>query len=98
MEPRTSFTDADFRPKHKLGVQCYRCGKVIKSSQNFRVVHIIDPCNAVHPADDHMVQPNEDWFAVGMDCARKIGMEFTHAPDALPDTARAGGNPITFFQ
>lgn len=77
-EYRSSFIDADFRPKNRPGVQCYRCGRVIKENSSFRVVHVVESQLAVHPEDEHLAPDNDDWLPLGMDCARRIGFEFTH--------------------
>lgn len=95
---RTTFIDADFRPRLNVtGIQCYRCGKQIKEGSKYRVVHIVDSNSisqlACHKDDEHLAPQNDDWLPIGMDCARKIGMEFTHPQEMwsteVRSTARA---------
>ena len=96
MTYRTAFIDPDFsrKPRPNLtGIMCYRCGKPIKEGSKYRVVHV-DANDylgmvAVHPEDEHLAPQSDDWMPVGMDCAKKIGMEFTHAPEAWSHEVRS---------
>ena len=86
---RTAQLDADNRRNVKDGVECYccRCHKELKNGQPRRFVTIRDWSFAevVHPESfaeynatvSIAEQPGR--FPVGMDCARRIGMEFTTA-------------------
>lgn len=87
---RFTFIDPDFRPRHRPGMQCYRCGKTIKDGSTFRVVHVVNSCCAVHPDDEAKAPLTDDWLPVGMDCARQIGLDFTH-PAAMEVKANRNG-------
>ncbi len=90
MAYRTAQLDADNRREPKTDVFCVRCHKDLKAGQPRRLVHIEDSSHArvVHPADTAAFEASDaargemGWFPVGMDCAKKIGVEFT-APDPL---------------
>lgn len=78
---RTAQLDADHRREPKGTEWCARCYKTLKEGQPRRYVTIQDWSFAtvIHPDDC----AGYDWdhapgmFPVGMDCAKKIGMEFT---------------------
>lgn len=79
---RTKFTDPDNRPQPKTGHYCARCHRDLKPGQPFRVIHMVDGGPfALHP-EDEIIYRNDGsdmgCFPVGMDCARRIGLEWTH--------------------
>jgi hypothetical protein len=84
MTYRTAQLDADNRPTPKTELYCVRCHKDIKPGQPHLYVHIEDSSFAavVHPKDTPDFEASEaargdmGWFPIGMDCARKIGIEF----------------------
>lgn len=63
---------------------CYRCGKTIQPGRHHRMVHIIDGgLSILHPQDEsRYVSDAGDMGAhpLGLDCARKIGLEWSHRP------------------
>ena len=85
---RTKFIDPDNRPEPKTDRFCGRCHRDLKPGQPYRVIHLVDGGPyALHPGDEASYQavtgtlgqhPGElGCFPVGMDCARKIGLEWT---------------------
>lgn len=88
MTYRTAQLDADNRREPKTDVFCVRCHKDLKPGQDRRYVHIEDSSFAtvVHPDDDAAfhsspaVAGDMGWFPVGLDCAKRIGIEFTKQP------------------
>lgn len=82
---RTTSLDHDARRDPKTETYCARCQKDLKPGQPRRWVHIVDGGgNVLHPKDEAIfAQPGDHHrgdlycFPVGMDCARKIGLEFT---------------------
>jgi hypothetical protein len=87
MAYRVKFIDPDYRrdpPRGSGDRFCCRCQKAIKPGQPHRTVHEVDGgAYALHPEDEALFdKPTGDmgWWRVGMDCARKIGLEWTHPP------------------
>ena len=86
---RTSFIDPDYRRDPKTDRYCYRCQRDLKPGQPFRyIAYELDRPEAIHADDWEAAKieivarraPHLDAFVigpVGMDCARKIGLEFT---------------------
>jgi hypothetical protein len=94
---RTKFIDPDYRRDPKTERFCVRCQKDLKPGQPFRVIHLVDGGPfALHRDDEAAYQAQSaaapggqdagelGCFPVGMDCARKIGLEFTLEPGELP--------------
>ena len=88
---RTKFIDPDYRLDPKTDCFCGRCQKDLKPGQPRRYIHLVDGGPfALHRDDEAAYQaaaeangqdPGElGCFPVGMDCARKIGMEYTLDP------------------
>lgn len=86
---RTAHLDADNRREPKTDHFCVRCHKDLKPGQPFRwvrptdwsfaqVMHADDAGEEVIAATERGEYPG--CFPVGMDCARKIGLEFSHSP------------------
>lgn len=78
-EIRTTYLDPDYRKTPDTScVFCIRCQKPIKA-KNYRMVNLAnDGFTVIHPADSHKVLDSMDWFAIGNDCAKQIGLEFSH--------------------
>lgn len=87
MTYRTAQLDADNRRFAKTDEFCVRCQKDLKPGQPRRFVRIADSAFAqvVHPDDVAAFEASEaargdmGRHPVGMDCAKKIGLEFTSA-------------------
>jgi len=81
-DPRTKYIDPDYRRDPKTDHFCCRCQKDIKPGSPFRMVHCVDGgMSALHPDDEaNYVTDAGDMgcFPIGMDCARKIGLEWSH--------------------
>jgi hypothetical protein len=79
-EPRTTDLDPDCRPEPKTSRFCIRCQKDIRPDRPARRVWLDDRrwATVVHPEDRHLVPPENlgEWL-LGMDCAKKIGMEWS---------------------
>lgn len=99
---RTTDLDGDFRRDPKSDHFCARCQKDLKAGQRYRVVHLVwGGHNVLHPGDEARYQataavngqhPGElGCFPVGMDCARKIGLEWTHEGYPSAAIAKAEG-------
>ncbi|TXH08620.1 MAG: hypothetical protein E6R03_17890 [Hyphomicrobiaceae bacterium] len=81
---RTKFIDYDARREPKTDFWCICCQKDIKPGAAHRLVKIVDFPDAIHPDDyDRAIsQHGTDVVThpIGMDCARKLGLEWTVAP------------------
>jgi hypothetical protein len=89
---RTKFIDFDARHEPKTVRFCIRCQRDIKPGQPARMVHVLDGPHAIHPEDEPaQIQPAEDtgWWLLGMECARILGMEWTH--DVAEERLVSGG-------
>lgn len=97
MKFRTTFMDGDYRRDPKTDWYCACCQKDLKPAASYRVVHLVDDGPYVlHPDDEAAYQEQAKrqqggqntgdlgCFPVGMDCARRIGMEWTHEATFLP--------------
>lgn len=90
---RTKWMDPDFRRDPKTSRYCILCGRDLKEGQpHRRVMFELDRYEAVHQDDweiaakDIRSRRNVTGDPViielvGMDCARKLGLEYTRAPD-----------------
>ena len=78
---RTAYLDPDNRRDPKTDHHCHRCHKDFKPNAKTRQIHIINGgWDVLHPEDESKyVSDAGDMyvFEVGLDCARKIGWEFT---------------------
>ncbi|HEV7523049.1 MAG TPA: hypothetical protein VGP89_18245 [Candidatus Angelobacter sp.] len=72
---RTVFLDYDTRTRNKTLRFCVRCQKDIKLEAKARIVRVTPEAMVIHP-EDVQAGIGED-FLIGVDCARKIGMEFS---------------------
>lgn len=87
---RVKDIDGDYRRDPKTTVFCARCQKDLKPGQKRRFVHIVDGGSMVlHPEDEAVFNADPEnlrgdlgGWPVGMDCARIIGLDWTHAPEA----------------
>jgi hypothetical protein len=85
-EAKVRMTDIDMDNRrhgtNKTDHFCYRCNKDIKPSSKFRMIHVIDGGHMCLHRDDEAAYKTDGgdmyFFPVGMDCAKKIGLEFTH--------------------
>lgn len=88
--PRTTQLDSDFRRDPQTADFCVRCQKDFQPNQEHRWVFIQgrDFATVVHPedVDAAVIAAGQGWHRIGIDCARKVGMEFTAA---APKIARA---------
>lgn len=87
---RTKDIDGDYRRDPETATYCARCQKDLRPGQARRLVHLVEGGGFVlHPQDEAAFAAAGDrsgdlgLFPVGMDCARKIGMDWTHAADSL---------------
>jgi hypothetical protein len=84
---RTKFIDYDARRKSKTDYYyCVCCQKDLKPGAKVRWVHCINGgLFALHPEDEkrYVYEPASDMgcFPLGMDCARKLGLEWTFSDD-----------------
>lgn len=80
-EPRTIFLDYDARHEPKTNRFCVKCQKDIKRLSPARIVRV-NGAVVIHPQD---VEPGigED-FLVGMDCARKLGLQWSRSERTTP--------------
>lgn len=81
---RTKFLDYDARPSPKTEFFCVRCQRDIKPGAPHRLVHLVDGGYMIlHPEDESKYRDDRGDLGlhpIGMDCARKIGLEWTHGP------------------
>ncbi len=82
MKYRTKYIDLDTRRDAKSDFHCYRCLKTIKPSSKYRMVHVVEGgWQALHRDDEALYVPDGGDCGnhpLGMECAKIIGMEFTH--------------------
>jgi hypothetical protein len=73
--------DPDFRRDPKTDLYCWRCQKDLKPGQPRRYIHLINDGNEIlHPGSEGEYTPDDKdcgVLPVGMDCAKKIGIEWT---------------------
>ncbi|NTF18081.1 hypothetical protein G6L37_06660 [Agrobacterium rubi] len=87
MDPRLNFIDYDARPQPKTDRFCCKCQRDLKVGQTHRYVYVVDGMCAVHPEDIAAREKQADdygWLLVGLDCAKKIGLEWTLAEPLAP--------------
>ena len=83
MKYRTTYLNPDntYVPKNAKN-PCGRCNRNIKDGSKSRSVHLINGgLDVLHPDDESKyVSDSGDlgFYSVGMDCAKAIGLEFTH--------------------
>jgi hypothetical protein len=94
MAIRTKWLDPDFRRTPKTDRCCIMCGRDLKPGQPHRIVRYeLDRYEAIHPDDwdkaAEIIPPTwapsqQDNCIVddrlGMDCARKLGLEWSRDP------------------
>jgi hypothetical protein len=80
--PRLKGIDNDCRREPKTNRFCIRCQRDLPAGAQERMIHLVESCMAVHPEDEGMLATfaHEDhgWWLVGVDCAKIIGLEYTH--------------------
>jgi len=79
---RTKWMDPEFRRDPKTSHFCAVCQRDLKPGQpHRRVLFTLDAYAAVHAEDwDRAMGPTGEGYvieAIGMDCARKLGLEWT---------------------
>jgi hypothetical protein len=71
----------NFNRRPKTDCFCWRCQKDLKPDQPRRWIHLVDGGSQfLHPESEVVyVTDGGDcgWFPVGMDCAKRIGLEWT---------------------
>ena len=72
---RKKFLDYDSRKSPKTNIYCVKCQKDLKNN-NFRWIYLIEDCFVVHP-DDIKKSNNGEFYRIGNDCAKKLGLEWT---------------------
>lgn len=79
---KTEFLDPDFRREPKTDLFCYCCQKDIKPGSNYRMIHVIaGGAKVLHPdseADFVAGAGDMGSFPIGPDCARKLGLQWSH--------------------
>lgn len=78
-------SDPDWRRDPKTTFFCFRCQKDLKPGQPHRWIQVLDMMDILRPGDENITGKASAWYPVGMDCAKRIGLEWTHA---TPNTAR----------
>lgn len=82
MALRTRFIDYDARRKPKTALSCVACQRDLNPARPYRWVHCVDEGPfALHPEDEKNYTPDAGdlgWFPIGMDCAKRLGLEWTH--------------------
>lgn len=81
---RTRFLDFDARHLPKTDHYCCKCQKDLTPGAQFRVVHLVrGGAYVLHPNDEERYQASglhdDDVGAhpIGLDCARKLGLEWS---------------------
>lgn len=74
---RSVFLDFDSRPEPKTDRYCVKCQRDIKHGRPARVVRVRD-ARVLHPSDSG---GEGEAYLVGMDCAVKIGLEWSVPED-----------------
>lgn len=72
--------DYDARRDPKTNLFCARCQKDLRPDQPRRWVHFTPGGGSIiHPADEALYVSDgaDGWYPLGMDCARKTGMEWS---------------------
>jgi hypothetical protein len=93
------FLDYDARRQPKTSFSCVKCQKDLKPGEKYRVVQMPhgEPF-VVHPRDAHLV-PDGVWHFIGHDCAKRLGLEWTHPPQTSSDEVRVyEASPMTIEQ
>lgn len=83
--PRTQFLDYDARRRPRTNFSCVKCQKDLKPGQKYRRVQMVsgEPF-VIHPEDTALVKNETEWHFIGHDCARRLGLEWTHPPQQQP--------------
>lgn len=86
---RTKAFDFDARRDPKTNHFCAMCQKDMDPAKPYRTVRIIDGgATVLHPDDEARYRPDRDerpiTGSIGSDCARRLGIEWTFAPQTTP--------------
>jgi hypothetical protein len=88
--PRTKFLDYDARREPATAFSCVMCQRDLNSRDpKIRWVRLVDDVHVLHPADQAPALKDSGLHPIGPDCARKLGMEWTHAATASSTTPAA---------
>ena len=64
--------------------QCYCCGKSMRG-KTLREIHVINGgLEVLHPDDEFLYSSDAGdlyWYAIGPECARQLGLEWTYKPE-----------------
>jgi hypothetical protein len=86
----TKYLDCDNRRKAKTDLFCCCCNKDIKPGSKYRMVHWIDGGPFIlHPdSESFYISDGGDMgsFPIGMTCAKKLGLEWTHDISKVTET------------
>jgi len=77
---RTKFVDYDARRNPRTDRHCCMCQRDLRPGQAHRHVYLLADLLALHPGDFDKREPlasDLGWHLMGMDCARKFGMDWT---------------------
>ncbi len=99
--PRRQYLDYDSRRNPRTSFSCVKCQKDLKPGQAFRRVQMPsgEPF-VIHPEDQALVTEPTDWHFIGPDCAKALGLEWTHPPQVSNDpvTHQPVAAPLTAEQ
>jgi hypothetical protein len=87
VEARVKFIEFDARRDPKTDWHCCCCQKDLKPGHRLRHVYLTNQMEAVHPADLPARTPEPGdlgWHLLGMDCARKLGLEWSTDDHVIP--------------
>lgn len=80
MTTRMKFIEYDARPEPKTSRYCVMCQRDLKPGKPHRFVYVAATYQAVHPDDLEKrspLQSDDGWQRIGLDCAEKLGLEWT---------------------
>lgn len=85
---RTTFLDYDARRNPKTDFFCVACQKDMDQLKPVRAVHLIaGGYTVLHPDDELQYEPDGGdmgCWPIGECCAKKLGLEWTHAKSLWP--------------
>ncbi len=93
---RLRYFDPDYRRAPKTPHYCAACQKDLKRGAPFRAIHVVGGgMEALHPDDEaahKAAHPDGDpgdlnFFPIGSDCARRLGLEWTWPPATIEESS-----------